>query len=46
MDKSWHPGEQTLQALLAGKRAEELEAVARSDVADFLRRRQRILLYE
>jgi uncharacterized protein YbbC (DUF1343 family)/CubicO group peptidase (beta-lactamase class C family) len=36
----------TLKAILDGKPAEEIEAIARDDVADFVRRRQKHLLYE
>ena len=35
-----------LDALLAGKPAEELESIAREGVPEFLRRRARVLLYE
>jgi uncharacterized protein YbbC (DUF1343 family) len=38
--------QKTLQALLDGKRVEEMEEVAREGVADFLRRRARYLIYE
>jgi uncharacterized protein YbbC (DUF1343 family)/CubicO group peptidase (beta-lactamase class C family) len=36
----------TLEALLAGKSGEEIEEIARQGVNDFLRRRQKYLLYE
>jgi len=38
--------QRTLQALLDGKSAEEIESVAREGVSDFLRRRLRYLIYE
>ncbi len=38
--------ENVLQAVRDGKPAEELEAVSREGVAEFLRRRARVLLYE
>jgi len=38
--------QQTLQTLLDGKTAEEIEVVARQDVGDFLRQRAKFLLYE
>jgi uncharacterized protein YbbC (DUF1343 family)/CubicO group peptidase (beta-lactamase class C family) len=38
--------EKTLQAVLDGKSAEEIETVAREGVSNFLRRRQTHLLYE
>lgn len=38
--------EQTLQALLDGKSAEEIETIARTGVSDFLRRRSQYLIYD
>jgi uncharacterized protein YbbC (DUF1343 family) len=38
--------ERTLEALLGGQPSSEIETVAREGVADFLRRRQRHLLYQ
>jgi len=38
--------DQTLQAVLAGKTAQEVETVARDGVSEFLRKRQTHLLYE
>ena len=38
--------EKTLQALLEGKPAEELEAVSRVGVAEFVRSRSRVLIYD
>ena len=38
--------EQTLQALLDGKAAEELQSVAREGVPEFLRQRARVLIYD
>jgi uncharacterized protein YbbC (DUF1343 family) len=38
--------EKTLQALLDGKQADELEAVSREGVPEFLRSRARVLIYD
>jgi uncharacterized protein YbbC (DUF1343 family) len=38
--------QKTLQALLEGNSADQIEAVAREGVSDFLRRRQKHLIYE
>ncbi|HMC11616.1 MAG TPA: DUF1343 domain-containing protein, partial [Pirellulaceae bacterium] len=38
--------QKTLQALLDGQSSDQIAAVAREGVSDFLRRRQKYLLYE